>query len=286
MKTHLIYILLIIFLIISVINIIRKIYSYKLNKINHFYPKISSINNQQLYNDIPLNAYTHWHSKDLFYYMYNTILNNINNNPEINFYIYDDIESRNFIKSNFTSKILYAYDQLIPSAYKSDLFRYCILYANGGIYFDIKFIINVKLIELIKKYNTIFVKDLVIDYKSCENGTYNGFIISYPKNPFFLDCINLIINNINNNYYGKNALYPTGPCMLGYLISTKYKNITHNLFLKSKSNKYGSDEYVISDENNNEIIIPYLDYRKEQKLIKNNVHYGDLWLNKQIYLKN
>ena len=44
-----------------------------------------------------------------------------------------------WVKNNFESDVLYAYDSLIPSSYKSDLFRYCILYKYGGIYLDIAF---------------------------------------------------------------------------------------------------------------------------------------------------
>ena len=61
------------------------------------------------------------------------------NNPEIIFHLYDEKESREFIKNNFDNDVLEAYDRLSPSSYKSDLWRYCILYKKGGIYLDIKY---------------------------------------------------------------------------------------------------------------------------------------------------
>ena len=45
------------------------------------------------------------------------------NNPEIEFQLYDEKEARLFIKNNFDSDVLDAYDRLAPSSYKSDLWR-------------------------------------------------------------------------------------------------------------------------------------------------------------------
>ena len=63
-------------------------------------------------------------------------------NDNINLEYYDDTGARDFIINNYPSEVLWAYDKLIPGAYKADLWRYCVLYINGGIYVDIKFIID------------------------------------------------------------------------------------------------------------------------------------------------
>ena len=68
-------------------------------KLDHFYPnKDINYQNIRVYNNIPLIAFTCWHTKDVLYHMYNTVLKNISNNPEIDFYIYDNNESIDFIK--------------------------------------------------------------------------------------------------------------------------------------------------------------------------------------------
>jgi mannosyltransferase OCH1-like enzyme len=267
-------------------------------KLDHFYSN-KDINYQtiRVYNNIPLKAFTCWHTKDVLYHMYNTVLKNISNNPEIDFYIYDNNESIDFINTHFNDDVLSAYNRLIPESYKSDLLRYCLLYINGGIYFDIKFLFNVPIIKLIAKYQSIFVKD----FNHCYNATANGFIITDAKNPIFLDCINQIIYNINNNIYGDNSLFPTGPCLLGditskYNIDFKLKmyklfntddNITvknnYKLFDKSENNE--GEQYYISDYNDKEaLIIVYPEYRSEQKILQNNPHYSKLWDNKNIYI--
>ena len=71
-------------------------------------------------------------------------------NPEFEHYLYDDDDCRNFISKHFDEEVVEAFDLLIPGAYKSDLWRYCILYVTGGIYLDIKYkpIYGFKLIEL------------------------------------------------------------------------------------------------------------------------------------------
>ncbi len=51
--------------------------------------------------------------------------------------LYTDASLRTFISENFESAVLWAYDQLIPLAYKADLGRYCLLYKLGGVYSDL-----------------------------------------------------------------------------------------------------------------------------------------------------
>ena len=79
-------------------------------------------------NIIPLLIYQSWPSDILP----NSVKNNIEiiklNNPEFTHYLYNDDMSRDFISNNFNSDVLYAYDSIIPYAFKSDLWRYCILY--------------------------------------------------------------------------------------------------------------------------------------------------------------
>jgi mannosyltransferase OCH1-like enzyme len=72
--------------------------------------------------------------------MMNDCVNSIKTkNPDFIHHLFDDDDCRNFIKDNFPEDVLYAYDTLIPGAYKADLWCYCILYKKGGIYLDIKF---------------------------------------------------------------------------------------------------------------------------------------------------
>ena len=61
------------------------------------------------------------------------------NNPEHVYKFYEATDRIDFIKNNFPVSVLKAYHDIIPGAFKADLFRYCVLYINGGIYIDIKY---------------------------------------------------------------------------------------------------------------------------------------------------
>ena len=115
---------------------------FNLNKNATHYTQRQNANNERInnilkmaypvkteYNSIiPLNIYQTWHSKALPPLMERTVCLIKEQNPTFNYYLFDDNDCREFIKTNFDSKILYAYDHLIPGAYKADLWRYCILY--------------------------------------------------------------------------------------------------------------------------------------------------------------
>ena len=53
-------------------------------------------------------------------------------------YLFNDVDCREFIASEYPPDVLMAYDLLIPTAFKADLWRYCILYKYGGVYLDSK----------------------------------------------------------------------------------------------------------------------------------------------------
>jgi hypothetical protein len=66
--------------------------------------------------------------------MFQSVNNIKKKNPRFKYYLFDDNDCREFIKNNYSDKILNAFNSLIPGAYKADLWRYCILYKYGGIY--------------------------------------------------------------------------------------------------------------------------------------------------------
>jgi mannosyltransferase OCH1-like enzyme len=68
------------------------------------------------------------------------ILNAVNSwkkyEDEFNYYFYDDNQIEQFIKDNFNEDTYKAYVKLPMAVMKADLWRYCIIYINGGIYAD------------------------------------------------------------------------------------------------------------------------------------------------------
>ena len=52
-------------------------------------------------------------------------------------HLFDDSSARELLAAHFTDTVLEKYDAL-KGAHRADLWRYCVLYLNGGIYLDIK----------------------------------------------------------------------------------------------------------------------------------------------------
>lgn len=235
--------------------------------------------------EIEKTCYTIWHTKNLPPLMEENFKLLQENNPEIEFQLYDEKEARLFIKNNFDSDVLDAYDRLAPSSYKSDLWRYCILYKKGGIYLDIKYntINNFKLVELCKKEHFVYDHANNTDNKCFWNknefGLYTALIVSKSGNKILRQCIHKITENTENFYYGKNALYPTGPGLLG---QSFFSNQFHISKIKEVVLFHHDDSNAIIYKNT-KILDVYKHYRQEQSTYQNNLHYSVLWSQRCIY---
>ena len=201
-------------------NINKKILLLEMyKKLQNVYPL------KQVYNNIiPLNIYQTWHTKNLPPKM----LNNVNkiklNNPAFKYHLYDDNDCRKFIQENYPDDVLNAFDNLIPGAYKADLWRYCILYKYGGIYLDIKYKSHnrFKLINLTEK------EHLVLDIDN--ECIYNALMVCLPNNQELLTAIKSIVHNVKHKFYGNSALDPTGPGLLKKIIKSNIVDMKHNYY--------------------------------------------------------
>ena len=235
---------------------------------------------------IPLLCYTTWHTKNIPPLMRQNYETMCKNNPDINFQLFDEKDCEEFIQNNFPDDVLYAYQCLSPSSYKSDLWRYCVLLINGGIYLDIKYspINNFNLKELCYKEHFSFDhKGKCLDdiWEEGSYGIYTSIIAVKPQNKVLQGCINAIVYNVERFYYGKNALYPTGPGLLGQ----QYFEIQYDQemqFIKNVElfHHEGSNAIIY---NNTPIFDIYKSYREEQKEYQNNLHYSELWKQNSIY---
>lgn len=187
---------------------------------------------QPSYSIIPLNLFQTWHTLDLPPKMKQTVELLKLQNPEFTHYLYDDEMCRDFIEKNFDKDVLYSFDKLKPGAYKSDLWRYCILYKYGGIYLDIKFS---SMNEFKLKYLTnkeYFVRDRFVNSTT---GIYQAFLVTLPNNNILYNCIQKIVENVKNNVYNYNPYAITGP----QLMSSYFNNLdidTLDLWFDGKKN--------------------------------------------------
>lgn len=135
-------------------------------------------------------------------YHWNAFFTFVDLNPEYKITFMIDRECREFIKSFYDDSILRAYDSLIPTAFKADLFRYLYLYQHGGCYFDNKMINKVSLRYIIKSTDAFLVCSdrlaggLPANTLKDTNKLYNAVICSVPKDDHLLSTIKYVLNQI------------------------------------------------------------------------------------------
>lgn len=104
-----------------------------------------------------------------------------------------------------------------PHIIKCDMARYAIMYAYGGIYMDMDCSLGDRpLIADISKDQIYYYED------DKNNKVFNGYLVSRPKNPFWLLLLDLILAKLSNKDYIVHSIpevYATsGPEMLGKTI--------------------------------------------------------------------
>ena len=230
--------------------------------------------------EIPLKIFQTWNTKVLPIHMKKNCKRLQKQNPQFEYFLFDDKDCLDFIQENFDDAIVDAFNRLVPGAYKADLWRYCVLYIHGGIYLDMKMrcVGDFRLIELTKQEH--YVKDRITSgFMPRHYGIYNAVMIQKPKNPLMMDCIKQIVKNVNTQEYGFGCLYPTGPGLLGMLYEKKRR--VYNL----PDIDLIHEEYKEAISYKGRIIMEhYTEYRKEQLIHQNELHYSVLWEKNSIYL--
>ncbi|API86487.1 glycosyltransferase family 32 protein [Francisella uliginis] len=245
---------------------------------------------------IPKKIFMTWDSHQLSNDMYDNIQLWIEKNPEWELRLYDDKECIEFIESNFDQEVIDAYNNLLPKAYKADLFRYCALYVYGGVYTDIK-IVPLQPLNNIITQDTEFlsIKDKHDKYYEFNGYIYQAFLCAKPKHPFFKQVIEMIVSNSQKGYYGNDPLCLTGPGLLGKAINiccnkpatSEIRSGIHNVSNLSFELLEYRDKSII-DRNDQEFAkSSYKGYRKElyagRELAKS---YPICWFNARCYIKN
>jgi hypothetical protein len=269
-------------LIIFILVIIIYLYTNH-NKINKpielydvpHYIERKSKDTPTIVSGVPLVIYESWHSNSVPEKMKENIYKLIDKNPEFDYYLYSDEKCREFISNNYTIDVVNAFDMLRPGAYKSDLWRYCILYKNGGVYLDIKFFSLVPLINLIRTNPIIYVKDMS---PPC---IYNAFMVSTPQNEIFKYCIDNILNSCKFKLYKNGSLNITGPCLLGkIMLENNGAEYIAKIKFKHKVSGFRQKQILF---NNKLILQSYKEYNLDQQSSEKTEHYSILWKKRQVY---
>lgn len=142
---------------------------------------------------------------------YTVISHTLRLNPHYEYRFHDMLSAQKLLRDNFEPRVLQAYDDLLPGAYRCDLWRLCALYVYGGVYMDLKLSPYVSFDEMIEKDTDILfcVERFGIEYP--QESIFNGFICSTPKHPLILAYIEEVVNRVESRGYYQNEWSITGP---------------------------------------------------------------------------
>jgi hypothetical protein len=255
-----------------------------------FFTEHTAKNGPRVISGVPLAIYQSWVTNTMPPKMRENMKSLLKTNPEFDHYLYSHERCLQFIKDNYPQKVVDAYKSLKPGAYKSDLWRYCILYKLGGVYLDVKFYTAVPMVKLLEKHPEIYSRDSVAEYTDdaelkCKwkPAVYNGFLVTPPNNRIFKDCINEIVKNCQKRDYTNSILHITGPCLLGRLVK-KHKG--EHFIDEHKFHFVGVNENGVQMGNikqgDETIIKQYPEYRDELSGSKVE-HYTNMWRRKNVF---
>ena len=240
---------------------------------------------------IPSIVHRTWHTLEINKKMFDKAHKRwIDMNPGFTFKWYDINDCRKFMKyfeNKYKINVHKSWEKLKPLAYKSDLWRLCILYDEGGVYIDADSYPFLPIQEMtkdcFKNSDNQFIASLEnkLFILPC-TGVHNGFIISTPRNKILLEAINIILDNVENERYFNCDLEYTGPVVLKNALINIYNkepiigdNKNYYLFYYSLDNIYKNKKKIISKK----FDVFYSSIYK--KLIKNN--WSKMAFNKDIY---
>ena len=159
------------------------------------------------------------------------------------------------------------------------MFRYCVLYQNGGVYGDLSQIYLVPLNKLVDRQhdNLVLVRDRLLSSFPlvAKHGIQISFMAAIPKLKIFMNAINQIVENVKNNYYGTNPLSITGPRLFRDILDKE--NIVYRLELDET---WGNIKNIITGES--VIKTKLKNHNKFINKTKQN-SYHNAWYNRHIY---
>lgn len=131
--------------------------------------------------------------------------------PGMEMRYHNNADCERLIATHFDATVLQAYQQLVPTAFRADLFRYCLLYVHGGLYMDLPYCPVVSLDSIVDFANDSLL--LARDRCSTRSDFHIqiSFMASRPRHPTLLHAIRKVVANVQERYYGTDALDVTGP---------------------------------------------------------------------------
>jgi len=155
---------------------------------------------------------------------------------------HNDSAARAFVAEH-CPRAIRAYDCLRPHAYKADLWRYCVMWAKGGIYLDAEDVPIVPLRSLLRPCDTlVLARDWCPEHwrarltwrekwgSACNHTAVQiSFMAAAPRRPFFHCALQHAVRNIESGYYGPGDLFVTGPPLAGSCLDRLHKGMEYTM---------------------------------------------------------
>jgi hypothetical protein len=132
-------------------------------------------------------------------------------NPSYERRHYGDEEAAAYVKEHCGEAVGNAYECLAPPAYRADLFRFCALHSEGGIYMDSDIL---PLVPLEQLYDPCAVATVGHDWPQGRPQKQMKILAGVKGAPIFKCMMNKIVNNVRARLYPDNPLALTGPMAL------------------------------------------------------------------------
>jgi mannosyltransferase OCH1-like enzyme len=161
---------------------------------------------------IPKVVYQTWKTKELPQSIQAIRETMINENPDYIFLLFDDAEMDKWMEDTMESPVVQAYNSLSVGAAKADLWRYCILYKNGGVYLDIDSKLLKPLSQLI-----LDTDQAILSREGNPNMFLQWLLIFNRGHPILQYAINLAVANITHKV-STNISNLTGPKVFTYAL--------------------------------------------------------------------
>jgi mannosyltransferase OCH1-like enzyme len=131
------------------------------------------------------------------------------NNKDFEYYFFDNNDCEKFIKENFDENVYKAYIKLPLNVMKADLWRYCVIYINGGIYADMDAI-------CLDNPNIFLKKSLLVLAPENDVHLCNWTFAAPPLSPILKtiidESVNIILNTEDFRSLGESFIHiVTGP---------------------------------------------------------------------------
>ena len=127
---------------------------------------------------------------------------------------YTDADCDLYVENCLKGDELKAYKNLIPRVLKSDIWRLCVLYAEGGVYADIHIKPMTKELAFDENIDHVFV----IDCSHHDKRVYNALIMARKESPLIMNILRRTLAHVHAKIYPHHVLDVTGPGVMGYVL--------------------------------------------------------------------